>query len=366
MRKLQRTVSERYMISPFLAFFLIHSIQFGIGILSFQGKIVERVGNDAWIAVIFGGVIIHISIWFIFKILKFGDGDLITIHYDVFGKWIGGLFSLVWILYYWSIGLIVIRSYVEVIQVWMFQDISVIFFTLVFLLLVYYIVVGGFRVVTGISFLGIVIPAYLLLTLFYPLGQTEFRNILPIWDHSTTEILLASKDMSLSYLGFSTLLMFYPYLKQANKSKMWVHGGNFITMLIYLGIMILSLAYFTNKHLLRHNWPTLTMWKSVELPFVERFEYVGISSWALIILPNICLAYWAASRGMRQLFRFSQRKALIGMLIISLFLVYMIRKREQIEVLNDYVSHIGFYLITCYLPILLVVTYFRKRRGKKH
>ncbi|MUK89190.1 GerAB/ArcD/ProY family transporter [Ornithinibacillus sp. L9] len=354
------------MVSPFLAFFLIHSIQFGIGILNFQGKIIERVGNDAWIAVIFGGILIHIIIWLIFKILIIGNGDLITIHYDVFGKWIGGFFSLVWILYFWAIGIIVLRTYVEVIQVWMFQDISVIFFTITFLLLVYYIVSGGFRIVTGISFLGVVIPAYLLLTLIYPLNQTEFRNILPIWDHSTTEILLASKDMTLSFLGFSTLLMFYPYLKHANKSKLWVHGANFITMFIYLGIMIISLAYFSQKHLLRYHSPTLTMWKSVELPFVERFEYVGISSWALIILPNICLAFWAASRGMRQLFRFSQRKALIGMLLFTIFPVYIIKEREHIEVLNDYISHFGFYLITCYLPILLVVTYFRKGRRKKH
>ncbi|WP_432759418.1 hypothetical protein [Bacillus methanolicus] len=32
------------------------------------------------------------------------------------------------------------------------------------------------------------------------------------------------------------------------------------------------------------------------MPFVERLEYIGISSCLLIILPNICVAIWISSR----------------------------------------------------------------------
>ncbi|WP_240468555.1 GerAB/ArcD/ProY family transporter [Gracilibacillus sp. YIM 98692] len=362
MKAMQRKVNERYMITASLVFFLIHSMQIGIGILSYQQDIVKSAGNDSWIAVIFAGLIVHIIIWMMYKILKNGKGDLITIHYDLFGKWLGGIFSLIWIIYYWAIGLVVIRSYLEVVQVWMFPDISIWQFSLIFLSLVYYLLIGGFRVVTGICFLGVVIPAYLLLTLIFPIEFTEFRNLLPIWNHSLKDISLATKDMTLSYLGLSTLLMFYPYLKNPERSQKWAHGGNLLTMLLYAGLMILSIAYFGQGYLSRIIWPTLTMWKIVELPFVERFEYVGISSWALIILPNICLSFWAASRGVRQLLRFSQRKALIGMLLMTWIIIYFLQERQQIEMLSSYVSMTGFYLIVIYLPLLFVFSYLRLLR----
>ncbi|WP_194840915.1 GerAB/ArcD/ProY family transporter [Filobacillus milosensis] len=366
MKELQRQINPKYKVSGSLAFFLICSIQIGVGVLGFQTSIVERVGNDSWIPVLLAGLMIHFLIWMIYKILKFGNGDLITIHYDVFGRWIGGLFSFVWIIYFWTIGVIVLRTYLQVIQVWMFQEINIIVVTLIFSLLLYYLITGGFRVVVGVCFLGTVIPSYLIFSLFYTMDYTNFKRLLPVWNHSTTDILLATQEMTFSFIGFTVLLMYYPYLKKANKTKLWGHGGNFLTLCLYIIIMVFSLAYYTKGHLLRQKWPTLTMWKSIELPFVERFEYIGISSWALIILPNICLAFWAASRGARQLFRFSQRKALIIMLSLNLLANYLIKTQKEIETINKLLSQFAFYLFLIYIPFLFIFSYLRLGRRKQH
>ncbi len=225
-----------------------------------------------------------------------------------------------------------------------------------------YLIIGGFRTVTGICFLGVVIPFYLILTAIYPVGYSEFRHLLPIWNHSPNEIFEATKDMTLSYLGFSTLFMFYPYIKHPRRSIKWAQLGSFLSLLLYTFIMIISITYFDVRHLIHNTWPTLNMWKIVELPFVERFEYIGISSWTLIILPNVCLAFWASSRGIRQVFRFSQRKALIGMMVVSLIILLFLKEREQIELLSKYVSLTGLYLCSFYVPCLLILSYFKWRR----
>ncbi|MGP4072105.1 GerAB/ArcD/ProY family transporter [Piscibacillus sp. B03] len=365
MRHLQRQVDDNYKVSPFLAFFLISSIQIGVGVLGFQSYIVKIVKNDSWIPVILAGLIINILIWVIYKILQYGDGDLITIHYDVFGKWIGGFLSLIWIFYFIGIGIIVLRSFVQVVQVWMFPDISVLTISIVYCILIYYIVSGGFRVVAGICFLGMVVPAYLIFTIFYMFEYSDFRNLLPIWDHSLKEMILATREMTFSYIGFATLLIFYPYIKDAKKSKVWSHGGNILTLLLYLLLIIVSIAYFTTDHLIKLYWPTLTMWKNVEMPFVERFEYVGISSWGLIILPNVCLAFWAASRAVRQLIRMSQRYALIAILLITLGASYLLKTQKQVEILTTYYSYFSFYLLVGYLPLLLIIVFFKLGRRKK-
>ncbi|WP_279401764.1 GerAB/ArcD/ProY family transporter [Piscibacillus salipiscarius] len=292
-------------------------------------------------------------------------GDLIVIHYDTFGKWIGGFFSLIWIIYFIGISILVLRSFIQVVQVWMFPDLNVIYLSIVYCILVYYVITGGFRVVAGVSFLGMVIPSYLILTILYLLEYTDFRNLLPVWNHSVQDLLIATKQMTFSYIGFATLLMFYPYIKDPEKSKIWAHGGNVITVGLYLILIVISLAYFAADHLTKLYWPTLTMWKTIEMPFVERFEYVGISSWGLVILPNICLSYWAASRGARQLFRISQRKALIIILLITVGANYLLKTQKQVEQITTYYSQFSFYLLLVYLPLLLIIVYFRFKRRKK-
>ena len=53
-------VPESKKISPFLVFFLIHSMQSGVGILGFQRFIAKSAGYDAWMSIILSGLMIHI------------------------------------------------------------------------------------------------------------------------------------------------------------------------------------------------------------------------------------------------------------------------------------------------------------------
>jgi spore germination protein (amino acid permease) len=364
---MKKEINEAVKISPFLVFFLINSIQIGIGILGFQQTLVQSAGNDSWIPVLIAGIAVHIIIWILYQLLNKAEDDLIGIHKFLFGKWIGGLFSMVWIIYFTLIGMTVLFSYVEVIRVWMFPEISVFWMTVVFLLLVLYTVFGGFRTVTGICFLGTVIPAYLAFTFFFPLPYSDFLSLLPVWDHTIKEIGAGTREVTLSFLGFSTLLLYYPYIKQAKDSQKWAHLGALLTTFIYLLLIVLSLGYFSEQQLIKQLWATLTLWKIVEMPFVERFEYIGITSWALIILPNLCLVFWAASRGMKRVFNMDHRKALIVVLLVVLISNFFFRERAQLEVLRKWTAQIGFYSAFVYIPILyLLYQILSKVRRKKN
>mgnify|MGYP003498104754 FL=1 len=135
-------IKERFLVSPFLVFFLVHSIQIGIGVLGFQRYIAKSAGYDAWIAVLAFGFIVNLLIWMIYSIMKKGKGDITVIHRDLFGKWIGGLFSLFFVVYLLFFSITVLRTFIEVIQVWMFPEIKVWSFSLVFFFLSYYVFSG--------------------------------------------------------------------------------------------------------------------------------------------------------------------------------------------------------------------------------
>jgi spore germination protein AB len=347
-------IPETSLVSSFLAFYLIHTMQIGVGIMGFQRVVAKSSGNDAWIAILVGGVGVHVLIWMIYKILDKQEGDITDVHLSIFGKWIGGAMSLFLILYFILLAITVLRSYIEIIQVWVFPEFNTGVFTFFFLFLVFYIINGGFRAVAGIAFLGVVLPFYLVFAFVFPLEFAFFQNLLPIMNHSVKEIMVSAKDLTLSILGFELLLMYYPFLKDPKKSQKWAQLGHAVTIVIYLLAMIISLTYYSNQQLEKTIWASITMLKIVELPFVERIEYVVISSWIIIILPNICTTMWAASRGAKRVFNKSQRTILIFILIVTFFVTSLFDTRMKIDMLNNITSKIGFILIYGYIPFLFV------------
>ena len=62
-------------------------------------------------------------------------------------------------------------------------------------------------------------------------------------------------------------------------------------------ITMISITFFAENGLARTIWPVLSMFKIVRLPNLERFEFIAVSFWMLIILPNMCCYLWAASEG---------------------------------------------------------------------
>ncbi|RIW38911.1 spore gernimation protein GerB [Bacillus salacetis] len=358
-------VPENRKISPFIVFFLIHSIQVGVGVLGFQRIIAQSAGYDGWMAVIAAGLLTNVITFFIFKVVQKGGGDLIEANQLAFGKWLGKLFDTVYLLYFCLITVTVTRTYIEVIQVWMYPRIEPWFFALLFFLLVVYVVSGGLRIVAGTAFFGTVLPAYLLLSFGFTFPFSDFRNILPVWDHSALDMLKSTRDMTLSFLGYETLLIFYPYIKDGEKAQKWAHRGLLLTTIIFTALTIISFAFFSEKQLEKTVWATLSMWKIVELPFVERFEYIGIANWCLIILPNVCIALWCASRIAKRSFKVSQRKVLYILAALGVASVSFIQERNQINLLNDLTSKVGFYLNFGFIPFLLLMIFLMKKVKKK-
>ncbi|WP_408011051.1 GerAB/ArcD/ProY family transporter [Pseudalkalibacillus sp. A8] len=360
-----RSIPENVMVSPTLVFFLIHSMQVGVGILGFERYLAKDAGFDAWISILIGGVIMHILLWMIYQILEDSDGDLVSVHNNIFGKYLGGFFSIIFSFYYLLLTLTVVRTFVEVIQVWIFPRLNVWVFTFFFLLLAYYFAAGGFRIVTGMCLFSVILGLPILILKFYPIQYAHLENLFPVIDHTILEILSATKTTTLSFLGIELLLIYYPFIKKPKSSKKWAHHGVFFTTLIYLATALVSFVYYSQKGIEDVIWPTITLWKIVEFPFVERFEYVGIAMWVYVILPNICLALWAASRVPRRVFNFRQRWILILYFLILFIASGLLKDRQMIDMLNQWAGKIGFYILM-YIPTLFIIQKAMKKVRKRH
>ncbi|WP_079525372.1 GerAB/ArcD/ProY family transporter [Halobacillus hunanensis] len=349
------SIPENLLITPTYVFFLIHAMQVGVGILGFETYIAKYAGFDAWISILLGGLGIHVLLWMIYHILQDSKGDIVSVHKNIFGKYLGGFFSLMFSLYFLLLTLTVLRSYIEVIEVWIFPELQLWLFTFVFVLIVYYFVKSGFRVVTGLCLISVILALPILLLKFFPILEGDVMNLYPTVDHSVGEILRGTQKSVLSFLGFELLLVFYPFIKNPHASKSWAHFAVFFTVSIYLITAIVSFVYFSEGQLQYVIWGTITLWKIVEFPFIERFEYIGIAMWFYVVLPNIALALWAASRIPKRVLKIKQKYVLALFSIILIVVCCMFTDRQAIDKLNSVTSKIGLYVLL-YIPVLFVLS----------
>lgn len=217
--------NDKYKVSPFYVFFLVHSMQTGVGVLNFQRLLAKSIGTDGWISILLSGLVVHLLIWIIYKIFSIVPGDIIYVNHQAFGKVIGNFFNIVIIFYYLILGMVVMISYINVIHLWLYDEVGSWAFALVFLILIYYILTGGFRTITGIAFLSVMLSFWLTFILFYAMRYSEITNLLPLFDHHLLEIVKGMKDTSLTMIGFELILMFYPFIKDAKTSQKFAHGG---------------------------------------------------------------------------------------------------------------------------------------------
>ncbi len=346
---------ENKQVSPYFTFYLISTMQIGVGVLGFQRYIAKSAGHDAWMTVIFSGILIHLLVWMIYKMLKRSDGDIIAVHNDVLGKWIGGLLSSIFMIYSAFLALTVLRTYIEVIQVWMFPHINTWGISFILSLLVYYFVSGGFRMITAVAFFSVLIGTPLIFLKYFAIKDAHIYNILPLFDHSLIDYFVGTKAMTLNYLGFEMLFFYYPFIKNPETSHKWSQRGVLFTIVIYTITAVVSFAYYSQGQLKHTIWATLTIWKIVEFPFVERFEYIGISMWLFIVLPNICIAIWCVTRGGKRLFSVKQKHSLIIIVILVFIGTLLFKDRQQIDQLNTWVSKVGYYFIYFYIPLLFLL-----------
>jgi spore germination protein (amino acid permease) len=354
-------VKENYLISGYFVFFLITASQIGVGALYFQSILIKDAGQDAWISIVLMGLSLHIIIWMIYRMLGNPAKDIIDLHQAFFGKFLGNTLSLLLVGYFFIKSLDVLQNYIKIVQVWVFPTLRTWELATVLILLMYYLVSGGFRLLTGFSFFAVLVSTGFMFAFYFPIQFGNTHNLLPFFNHSFQELVQASKSSCVIFLGFETILIYFPFLKSAEKNVKWAHYSLLFTTIKYIIVMIVTIVYFSQGQLKHLLWPTLTMSKIIELSFLERFEYFFIFLWIIVIIPSLCIPIWCCTRIMKRVTKLKPRLSLI-LVLIPLFLIALrYDKRLEIVAFGRFISTIGFYLIFGYIPLLFIIYVIRKK-----
>src|SRR5690625_1853562 len=189
MMELNLKIKANLRLRAFYMFFVISTAQIGIGILGLPKYIFLDARQDSWISVLIAMVYMVLVITAMLYILKqYENADIFSIQVDLFGKWIGKTLGTLYILFLISGLAIALKTYIQVIQIFIYPQIPSYIMGLLLLILVVYTVHGGIRVVVGVSFLFFFLSLWILLLLFSTIPNMYITLFQPVFNASIADL----------------------------------------------------------------------------------------------------------------------------------------------------------------------------------
>lgn len=302
------------------------------------------------------GLAAHLIMWLIIRTLSHYDSaDLFGIHYAIFGKWIGGFLNLIYMAYFAFFVLNISVTYIETIKSWVFPDFPNWLLMLLLITLIAYGLTGGIRIIVGVCLFGFVFTYGISLFFYAAMQHAQWSFLLPVMEASPSKLLQGTREMALTLSGFEVIFFLYPFLKDPWKANLYAQLGILATNLLYLFVMVVSIVYYSQNQMPMTIWGTLSLLKIIRFPFLERFEYIIIPIWMLILICNMMLFTWVILRGMKRIFGLNQKRTLAIFLLILLISSFLFTTRGQVNKMNDVMNAVTTYLSLIYPAILFLV-----------
>lgn len=362
-------INSNARIRAFYLFFIVVSTQIGVGVMSGPRPIFLDAQQDSWIAVLISyAAMVMVTCVMLFILKSYGNTDIFGVQVDIFGTWVGKILGTIYILHFAVSLLVVLVTYMDVVELFLFPQISTWVLGFLLLSLVTYCVAGGLRSIIGVVFIFFIFSHLLLLLLYKPVSLIDTTHYQPVLQASMIDLLKGAKSTTYMLTGFEVIFLLYPFIQ--NKKQVWrpmLLGITWSVVILLINTLI-AIGYFSAHQLETEEWAVLSLFKIVNLPFIARFDVIVIAVWMMIILATMMLFMWGIIQGMKRLYHVPKRMTLYTASLIFFVLGGFIDDHHQIILLNNQANNIAFWIIFVYPFVLLPIVQFKKwkqRRSKK-
>lgn len=165
------------------------------------------------------------------------------------------------------------------------------------------------------------------------------------------------------FIGCGTLLVVYPYIKTPGRSLKWAYLALATATIVYLVFFIYSFMYFNHGQMKEHLWPTLSLISIIEMPLIQRMEYLVLSFWLLKVLSIITLGLWAACHCLKLERSIKPSLGLKLAIVLFAVLLFVVKDTVDIDMVTELYTRTGEILILLYVPLLFIISLVRKNMG---
>ena len=360
--KVENMLSSRQTIILISLFLFGSSIVIGVNINS-------DVAQDSWLSLIFSFAFTIPFVLIIAKIINlFPQKNIYQIFDELFGKAIGKIFTILFILHTLYLGSIVLRNFSEYVEITTLSDTPQMPIMLSLILIAIYLAKSGIKTLGrwGPIIITIIVIA-MLFTFMLSVPVLKLENIKPILEHSPIEMI--SSTFKVFMVPFSEIIIFLGFadcISIKNKEKKTYLFGITITGFILLSILLRNIMVLGVPMLQTSYFASYDAASILQLgEFLTRIEGVITMNFVLAGLTKIVIFVIVLSKGIAHLTKNVDYKNLV---IPSSLLIFGICPFLFDNVLDmfDFAPIFGMYAIPIQvmLPIIIWIYASYKKKSK--
>ncbi len=350
---------------------LIHGVQIGVGVLTLPRDLAEKAGTDGWIGIIIGWFIATVTSLVIIQIMKkHPNGTILDLLTYYFGKWVGRVGGVILALYF---GLLALYSFITeamFIQAWVLPRASLYLLILLLSIPSYLLVRNNIQILGRYSVLVFFMTIWIIFIYIISLKEAQFLNLLPVLKEGWHPVMNTVKMTITTYVGFDIAFFLYPFLKKKESASLGIVIANTITMFAYLLITLVAFVVFSPNEITKFNEPAITLFKVIELTFIERLEIVLFAFYIFVMSTKVLPLMFVSVFSTSWIFgKEDHTTPLFWFLVFSVVCVFLFPPSVNIDLKWRKELHTLSYLFTYAFPICLwgyvIIHGLFKRRSLK-
>lgn len=268
----------------------------GVSSFSYPREVAGAVGTNGWIIAIIEGLIWYIIAYMTYRVIEINDyNSFYDISINNFGKIIGFLVSIFFIMYNLTIISIQMRMFVEVLKMYLLEKTPTEFILIVTILTGEYIIrsdISSLVKFNEVAFL--IMSCAIIFVMVFSLNKADFTNVFPILTSKPVDYIRAFCTTMFSFAGIQILYLVCPFVKNKKIIPKTIFKGIGYVVGFYVFLVVFTLAILTKEQVKVILWPTIAMVKCINIQgaLVERWDGVIMSLWVLFYFTNFVNIYY--------------------------------------------------------------------------
>jgi len=326
------------------------------------------IGLFCWILLVTGLVItavIAIHAW----IVKLRPGvEYFEILGESLSRPIAYIVALAYIVYFIGLNGLIVRIFGETIKVYLLTKTPIEVINVSLLISCIYLSRKGVEVLGRLA--AFLFPIVITVSIFLFLLSfinTNFRNLLPVFQITPVQVLRGIPVTILSFLGIEVLLFFGANLEKPRESMKSTIAVAAVA-LFYLLVIVATFAQFGPVQIKKLVWPTLDVFDTVQIPglFIENVQVVVMSAWVIAVFTTIAPLYLAGVITAKSVTGFKDQASLAPPFLPFIYFASLIPKNlaHVYEVTDKFTFYFASIMVGAIPLIVLISLLIQARSGK--
>jgi spore germination protein KB len=346
-------------ISGIQIFWMMFSFIIGNTILISVSRVLNYSKQDAWISVI---VALLIGSLFIFIAIRAGqlfpELTLVELCQFVFGKWLGTLIVLVYLVQWYTVIANIFSEFtVFAISILLPTTPPWMLCISMLLLVIYVVYSSGIEGIGRCSeVFGPIIFLFVFLLILFSTPNMEVKNILPVFvDTGFVAIMKGAVPSTAFFAEVVVILMLIKFVDDKKKGPIKTISGlllsGTLTILVLLGIIMIIGPRVAAKQ----SYPFFDMISYINImEFIQNLEIIALLVWILSVFIKLSVYFFIASYGTAQLFKIKDWRKSIWIVAVISFILFFQFRNERLLGFN----YIEIYWLKFALPVNMIIIPF--------